>query len=1012
MPVSRPALAVESLLLLAVACTPSASTPAPRPGPTETISITVSEGTSLAFDLSPDGQRIVFDLLGQIWEVGGNGGAAQPLTNAVRDTAEDFDPSFAPDGRRVVFRGERDGRTGLWLLEPGARSPRQLTQLVDPDSYDGNAAWSPDGKAIAFARLLVPDSAGKPPRSAILLLDPAANSTRELPVEGLPRPGVRDPAWEPNGKRIALVAGFAGSPRGGRIWLVDAGGGKAVPLTAETVQARAPAFAPDGKRIAFFAPDSAGLSQVWIQDLASTGAAPVLLTGNRDVTTTRVRWTADGNSLLYGADGRLWKIPARGGAAVEVRFTAHLAFERPQRRLPQAHFPEPGKAEPAHAFMALALSPDARRIGLIALGKLWVMPVGGQPRAVVDVPRTARHLAWSADGAEVAWSAGRVGDEDLFATDLAVGTTRRITALPGREVYPAYSPDGRYLAFVHAEPGRQPYLRVVNPRAHDLSDPSGTRMLDSLDLNWTASDADVPVWSPRSDGLLRVTQGWAPGTSPEAVIVPLSGERHRLTRFPDSPLFLQWTGNAIVFVRHTRLWRARFDSTGMLGPADPLGSDPAMYPSAATDGTILYISEGGLRLRGPDGREQRLGWPLSYTPPVPEPLLIRNARIIDGTGAGATAPRDILVEGGRINRIAPPGELVPGTRRIVDAGGRFVMPGLMDLHAHEYQPDLLPGFLYFGVTTIRDQGSPLAPIVAWADAIAAGVSDGPRVGYGGLQFYTDWAYDAEDGLGIEPEADREHAVRSVALAALFGAQHIKTRTFRRWDINARLITEAHRRGMRATGHCAFPLPVVAAGMDAQEHAAFCNVRGGSYMYDDLVQLYRAADIGIVPTIAYSALAQRMTRPDLLDVDTELAPFMADRASFDWMVKLNPEGRRQFTHFAEWSRQNVAKLSRAGVTIGTGTDIWQIPTGVHLELEELVAAGLSPLEAIRAGTAGAARILGAERDLGTVAGGKWADLVILDADPVADIRNTRRIWAVVQAGRMVDRKALLERFGKN
>jgi len=96
-----------------------------------------------------------------------------------------------------------------------------------------------------------------------------------------------------------------------------------------------------------------------------------------------------------------------------------------------------------------------------------------------------------------------------------------------------------------------------------------------------------------------------------------------------------------------------------------------------------------------------------------------------------------------------------------------------------------------------------------------------------------------------------------------------------------------------------------------------------------------------------------------------------------------------------------------VTIGTGTDIWQIPTGIHMELEQLVASGLSAAQAIQAGTAGAARILGAEKDLGTIEVGKWADVVLLDADPLADIRNTRRIWNVMQYGRLVDRAAVLK-----
>jgi hypothetical protein len=383
-------------------------------------------------------------------------------------------------------------------------------------------------------------------------------------------------------------------------------------------------------------------------------------------------------------------------------------------------------------------------------------------------------------------------------------------------------------------------------------------------------------------------------------------------------------------------------------------------------------------------------------------VLIRNARIIDGTGAPVTPPRDLLVERGRISRIAAGGTLAAGAARVMDARGGFLIPGLVDLHSHEYRPDMMPHFSRFGVTTIRDQGSPIGPLVAYADAVAAGKLAGPRVDFGGIQFYTDWAYDLEDGQGVEPEADPDHVRRAVALAEAFGSDHIKTRTFRRWDINARFIAEAHRRGMRVTGHCAHPLSLVAAGMDAKEHAGFCEPRGDGPIYDDLVQLYRAAGIGVVPTISYSSLAVRLNRhPDALEADSELAPFLPPRSDFQWMLDLDSAGRRRFERYAEWARQTTAKLARAGVTIGTGTDIWQIPTGVHLELEEMVAAGLSPLEALHAATGGAARIIGAERDFGTIEPGKWADLVILDADPTADIRNTRRIRTVMQAGRLLD-----------
>ena len=992
-----------ALSILASICLSPLSAQTSTRRPTETISIRVSEGTTLGFDISPDGRLIVMDLLGQLWLVPAGGGTARPLTNAVRDAAEDLDPSFSPDGRRLVFRGERNGRTGLWLLNLDGGGPRQLTQLSNPDGYDGNAAWAPDGRTIAFTRTIPPDSSNNSGRIKLVLLDVDSGVTRDLSITGLRDPFVSDPSWVNGGKEIVFVTRMPQTTRGGRVWIVSAKGGQAKPVTEDSVQALFPTFSSDGRFMAYFAPDMDGRMQAWKQEVSPTNTdahSPIRMTNHADVTPTRIRWFGD--SLLYSADGHLWRVAASGGPPVEIGFTASLSITRQKGALPSARFPEPGRQQPARGFMGLALSPEGRRIAILALGKLWLVPLNGTPYAVTKVPFEASSLAWSPDGTEVAWSAGVADQEDVFATNLKTGSTRRVTALPGREAYAAYSPDGRYLSFVHAQ--GEGVLRVIDNHSSTVTNVEQTRSLGPIGLNWTSP----PQWSPESDGLLvsgeaRVNQ---PAT---ATFVPLSGERKTLTRFPDAPIFLRWTRqNSIVFVRHDRLWQARFDRTGMLAEPQAIGRSAALYLSSADDGTLLFVSDGGLRLRSRDGNEQSLGWPISYTPPVAARTLIRNVRIIDGTGAPITGPREILVENGRIKRIAVSGSLSRTGAQVIDGGGRTLIPGLIDLHAHTYRPDLLPGFVYFGVTTIRDQGSAMAPLVAYADAIAAGSLPGPRVAYGGFQFYSDWPFDEEQGRGIEPEADADHIKRAVALAQSFGAQHIKTRTFRRWDINARMISEAHRRGMRATGHCSHLLPLIAAGMDAKEHIGLCEPRGDTYVYDDLIQLFRAAGIGVVPTITYLDFAIRVNeRPALLDDDAELMPFVPARDNFDWMINLKAAARKEWIQKAAQARETTLKLSRAGVTIGTGTDIWQIPTGVHMELEQLVAAGLTPMEAIRAATGGAAQILGAGKELGTIEIGKWADLVFLDADPLSDIRNTRRIWNVMHNGQLIDRSAIVK-----
>ena len=430
-------------------------------GPTarEAVDFETHEGTKLAFDLSPDGRSIAFDLLGQIWTLPATGGTAKPITFAVRDTAEDIDPVFSPDGNWIAFQADRPTGRELWLVPSPGGTPRQLSHEQKVAYYAfARPAWSPDGRELAFAV-----------RDTLFLIgagDGVTTAVRMEPVAGAvgraaaARPSA--PAWSPDGQRIAFV-----NTADQRVWAVPREGGAAAPLTPERVAALAPAWSPDGSRVAFFVPDSVAQPQLWIQDIS--GSAPRRVTNQPQVVNNRVRWTTGGDSLVYSAAGKLWRVAVSGGDPVAIPFTARIQFERKRAVLEPIRFAEPGSEQPARGFSGLALTTDGKTVAMIALGKLWTFTPGAVPHEVATLPSHAAILSWSPAGDEVVYSAGVPGAEDLYVTRITDGNTRRLTALSGREFYPGWSPDGARIAFIHQARAGVPVVRHPG---------GGSRMID------------------------------------------------------------------------------------------------------------------------------------------------------------------------------------------------------------------------------------------------------------------------------------------------------------------------------------------------------------------------------------------------------------------------------------------------------------------------------------------------------------------------------------------------------
>lgn len=973
------------------------------------IVLDVHEGTNLSFDLSPDGRWIVLDLAGQLWRLPASGGEAVALTDAVRDSAEAHDPRWSPDGTRVVFwRGFEPqytyGVRPLWLLTTDSGRVRALVpdtiRLID-------AAWHPNGRSL----LVVHTRSHVRPDDRLYRYDLSTSVLHAVRTDSLPSNSGRRlsaPVWSPDGRTIAVVDGRSVGP----IWEVDVASGGAIRITPDNVQARQPVYSPDGISVAYVAQDAVGNAEIWVQDRRGGARRQVTETtvGVQGSTNPvgRVAWTPDGRRLVFVRSGRLWSIAREGGTPTEIPFTATIRFTQERPTLPSLRFPTPGSEQRTRGFTGIAMAPDGNRIALIALDSLWLITPNGRATGIARLHQNATGLTWSADGRTLAWSGGPRGEEDLYATDIATGATRALTALPGAESRPSWSPDGRRIAFLHTGPeirGAETRLRVLATgdvlveqpdQTTDLGRGPGAYGLTPLDM--------IPQWSSDGSRMLAARPGG------EVFVVPLVGVRRTL-RVPAAASAVRWIGeDSILYLLEDRMYAARLpsDSTAV-AEGQLLSQDAALYPSVARDGTVLYVSADGLRVRRPGGSTVRLGWPIRFRTPTPANLVIRNVRVVDGQESAGT-PSDIMILGGRIARITPAGR---GSRavdtRVVDAEGRFVIPGLIDLHQHPRGEAQLRGALYFGITTIREMGNSIAIMAAWRDAVTAGVIPGPRIVVSGLLFLPGcvafgdaWCQFTEYE---QNPSDDSTAARGLTLAQAFGVGSVKMYSPASLSAGRRFIELAHQLGLRVTGHEGHRLPLLASGVDGKEHIGAAG--GFPAVHGDLAALARAGDLVITPTLAVVRTARDFASGAASFSTPELAALTdpADRGWFSgppFVASRVPEMERTIRD----NRAEVRRLHDAGVTLGAGTDVAAPAWALHAELEELAASGLTPAEALAAATSTAARVLGAEQDLGTIAPGRIADLVILDADPLVDIRNTRRIWMVIQGGRVVDRDTLL------
>jgi imidazolonepropionase-like amidohydrolase len=436
------------------------------------------------------------------------------------------------------------------------------------------------------------------------------------------------------------------------------------------------------------------------------------------------------------------------------------------------------------------------------------------------------------------------------------------------------------------------------------------------------------------------------------------------------------------------------------------------------------------------------------------PIVIHGARLIDGNGGRPIEDTTIAIEGGRFTRVIQGKIAFPNGARIIDAKGRTVLPGFIDNHVH-YRDLLGELFLAFGVTSVRDLGNHPQWILAQRDAVNEGHIKGPRIFCAGGGFYGR-ASAPHHQVPTSP-VEAKQMMRQVIKQ---GMDYAKTHLHIPVDIIRALAEEAHAAGFKVLGHLDTSiLPYAEAGIDGVEHASGCaeaTIRSPEGIknlasiklwlakflacwtfaerehFDEVTEFLATRGAYIEPTMVLwgASLGMRekweqedyeiLKRPGLSYVSEYLRLQWLEHYYLAYGVRVEPEPEQDVVIANRYSiygiypeqglkegysrlQEFLAKLAKAGGNIVTGTDAAAVMPGisVHREMEFLVDAGLSPMQAIQAATKVGAAYLGKEKELGTIEEGKLADLVILRGDPLKEIRQSRNIETVIKEGDLID-----------